>query len=152
YMLPAITVDAPQGCQLCHVDDVGGGTSTLRGFGRLMVQLGVVQYDETSLKAALATLDADYPGFAADIKAGRDPNNDPSGSGSSGEGGATFASNTPIDPQPAYGCEVGRGRGRLAGGGLFLLFAIALGTRRRRRLLAAAGLAASLAGCESDDT
>jgi hypothetical protein len=72
--LPGITIDAPQGCTLCHTTDAGG--TSLRPFGHLLQQYGVTPYDEGSLKQALAALEQEQPQLIDDIKQGRDPNDD----------------------------------------------------------------------------
>jgi hypothetical protein len=93
--LPAITVDPPQGCRLCHETDEGG--AALRSFGKLMQQYGVKPYDEGSLKIALAQLNLDEPRLIDDIRAGRDPNDDTNGQANL--------------HQPEYGCSVSDARG-----------------------------------------
>jgi hypothetical protein len=105
YGLSAKPVDPPQGCMLCHVDDVGGAPTTLRPFGRhLFNEYRVVAYDDASLRAALTLLDSQEPGLAAVIKSGGDPNNGPAGGGATTDGGVAIASDGITDPVPGYGC------------------------------------------------
>ena len=125
--LPAITVDPPNGCTLCHTTDVGG--SSLRAFGSLMQQYGAQPYDEGSLKQALGAAAQNEPQLIADIKAGKDPNDD-SSAGSA--------------HTPEYGCAAG-GQGSAAGawGGLALALGVSFAWRKRRRPLCAPALAPS---------
>jgi hypothetical protein len=87
--LSSITVDPPQGCMLCHPTDAGG--TSLRPFGKLLQQYGLVPYNESSLKQALLALEQNEPQLVDDIRAGRDPNEDPRAA---------------IVHAPAYGCAV----------------------------------------------
>jgi len=72
--LPGITIDPPQGCELCHTSDSGG--TSLRPFGALLLQYGTQPYEESTLEQALGQLTQDEPQLVADIKASRDPNDD----------------------------------------------------------------------------
>ena len=130
--LTVITVDPPNGCTLCHTTDVGG--SSLRAFGSLLQQYGAQPYDEGSLKQALGEAAQNEPQLIADIKAGKDPNDD-SSAGSA--------------HTPEYGCVAG---GREAGrrgtdASAWELLALALGVsvawRKRRRAVCAPALAPS---------
>jgi hypothetical protein len=119
--LPAITIDPPAGCKLCHVNEAGG--DPLSSFGSLMHSLGAVKYDEASVKAALSDVQAAYPQLITDIEQGIDPNTDTSVSGR---------------PVPAYGCAVAPASpidaapGGAAVGVAFGLLA-SIGARRSRR-------------------
>jgi hypothetical protein len=106
--LPGITVDAPQGCTLCHTTDAGG--TSLKEFGHLLQQDGLQPYDEPSLAQALAQVGQEEPQLIDDIRTGVDPSAD--------------AANTGNVHTPEYGCAVARlgaggagGRGRERGGG-----------------------------------
>jgi hypothetical protein len=72
--LSGITIDPPQGCTLCHPTDAGG--TSLQPFGQLLQQYGVQPYDESSLEQALSQVEQNEPQLVADIKDGRDPNDD----------------------------------------------------------------------------
>ena len=85
--LPSLPIDPPQGCTLCHTTDAGG--TALRKFGALVQQYGAQPYQDDTLKGALAAVEEKDPELIADIKAGRDPNDDP---------GASSL------PTPEYGC------------------------------------------------
>lgn len=85
-----ITIDPPQGCKLCHPTDSGG--TSLAPFGTLVLQDGAMPYDEASLTQALAEIELDDPQLIADIRAGRDPNDD--------TGSADVHT-------PEYGCALG---------------------------------------------
>jgi hypothetical protein len=114
--LSAITVDPPQGCTLCHTTDSGG--TALRPFGSLMQQYGTQPYQDDSLRGALAAVEEKEPQLVADIKASRDPNDDP---------GASSL------PTPEYGCSASR-RGSLPGPGWPLAFVALAVTALLRRL------------------
>ncbi|HEY2511511.1 MAG TPA: hypothetical protein VGI39_11670 [Polyangiaceae bacterium] len=126
--LEAITIDPPNGCTLCHTSDAGG--TSLRTFGSLMQQYGAQPYDEGSLKQALGELGQNEPQLIADIKAGKDPNED-SSAGSA--------------HTPEYGCAAG-GQGD-AGASEWWAPALALGAAvawgRRRRACGTPALSAS---------
>ena len=115
--LPAITIDPPQGCTLCHPTDSGG--SALRPLGTLVQQYGAQPYQDGTLEAALGLVQENDPQLIADIEAGRDPNDD--------------NSSTAL-PTPQYGCSVGRGGGdpRLALG--WAALAVVVAAIRRSRL------------------
>jgi len=98
--LPGITVDAPQGCTLCHTTDAGG--TSLKEFGHLLQQDGLQPYDEPSLAQALAQVGQEEPQLIDDIRAGMDPSAD--------------AANTGSVHTPEYGCAVARVGGGDAGG------------------------------------
>ena len=87
--LPGVTIDAPQGCTLCHATDSGG--TALRPFGLLVQQDGTQPYEDATLEGALAEIAQEEPAFIADIKAGRDPNDDDS---------------VTTPPTPQYGCSL----------------------------------------------
>ena len=116
--LSEITVDPPQGCTLCHTTDSGG--TSLRPFGALVQQNGVQPYEDATLEQALGALEQTEPALIADIRAGRDPNDDQS---------ATAL------PTPQYGCAVARApSSESAGWSLpFLALGSVLGARRARR-------------------
>jgi hypothetical protein len=119
--LTGITVGAPEGCTLCHTTNAGG--PSLRAFGQLLFQDGTQPYNEGSLKTALAEVQLDEPALIADIKAGRDPNDDTSGLSSV--------------ETPTYGCATTPARAHAselhAHVGLALVaLAWARGSRRRR--------------------
>jgi MYXO-CTERM domain-containing protein len=120
--LPGITIDPPNGCTLCHASDSGG--TALRPFGLLVQQDGAQPYEDATLEAALGQIDQDQPELIADIKAGHDPNDDPS------------VSALPTTPQ--YGCSSSGGRGSTGWGAASFAVAslVALRRRRRRRLRA----------------
>jgi hypothetical protein len=99
--LTSITIDPPQGCTLCHTSDSGG--QALRTFGALLQQYGVQPYQDDTLKGALAAVEEKEPQFIADIKAGRDPNDDQSASSI---------------PTPEYGCAAAPGLPRSGAGGV----------------------------------
>jgi hypothetical protein len=139
YGLATVPVDPPNGCRLCHTDDIGGTPTTLRPFGRLLyTQLSVLPYDDQSVRSALMQLDTQYPTLAAAIKSGGDPNNAPTtpSSGAMTDGGAAVPVNAiPADPIPEYGCTIGRAR---LGNALSLVWPIGsslalLAFRRHRR-------------------
>jgi hypothetical protein len=88
--LSGITIDPPLGCTLCHATDSGG--TALRPFGTLLQQYGTQPYEDSTLEQALAQVGQNEPQLIADIKAGRDPNDDDS---------ATAL------PTPSYGCALG---------------------------------------------
>jgi hypothetical protein len=115
FDLPAIQIDPPQGCELCHTSDSGG--TSLRPFGALLLQYGVQPYEETTLEQALGEVEQNEPQLVADIKAGRDPNDD--------TGSADVHT-------PEYGCAAAGApaHGRLAW--LAALAPLALTLRRRR--------------------
>jgi hypothetical protein len=122
--LSEITVDPPQGCTLCHSTDSGG--TALRPFGTLVQQDGVQPYEDATLEQALAQIEQSQPALVADIRAGRDPNDDDSAS---------------APPTPQYGCSVGRAgaSGRSPAQTAFLPFAWVLlaslrSARARRRI------------------
>jgi hypothetical protein len=139
YDLSMHAVDQ-QGCQLCHVDDMGGPPTTLRSFGRLLFnEFNVAPYDDGSLRSALMALDSQEPMLGADIKSGADPNNDPTlgmsvTNGDSGGGGSAATTTTITDPVPGYGCAIGpsgrSSKGRTVCGPLGAL-ALVLALRRR---------------------
>jgi hypothetical protein len=87
--LTTITIDPPQGCTLCHTSDAGG--TSLRAFGTLLQQYGTQPYEDSTLEAALGEVAQNEPQLIDDIKAGRDPNDDP---------------NVAPLPSPAYGCDL----------------------------------------------
>jgi hypothetical protein len=91
--LPGITIDAPQGCTLCHTTDSGG--TSLDAFGHLLQQNGLQPYDEPSLAQALDRVGQEDPQLVDDIRAGVDPSAD-----------ATSTGNVHT---PEYGCAIGRG-------------------------------------------
>jgi hypothetical protein len=139
YGLATVAVDPPQGCQLCHVDDIGGTPMTLRPFGRLLsVQFGVAAYDDASLEAALTALDSQDPQLGAEIKNGGNPNTGSAPGGPTADGGAApLAGATPIanaDPVPGYGCTIGSPKsGRAAAFWPIGVLTATLTLRRRRR-------------------
>jgi hypothetical protein len=98
--LPGITIDPPQGCTLCHPTDAGG--TSLQPFGQLLQQYGVQPYDESSLEQALAEVEQNEPQLVADIKDGRDPNDD-AGTANlhSPQYGCALAGGVTIRPDPA---------------------------------------------------
>jgi MYXO-CTERM domain-containing protein len=115
--LPGITIDPPQGCTLCHPTDAGG--TSLQPFGQLLQQYGAQPYDESSLEQALAEVEQNEPQLVADIKNGRNPNDD--------AGAADLHS-------PQYGCALGGHASERPTPALVALAAIALaGWMRRRR-------------------
>jgi len=85
--LSTVTIDPPQGCKLCHINEAGGDPLTI--FGGLLKSFGAVAYSDASLRAALADVQSNYPQLIADIQQGVDPNTDP-----------TIGSR----PTPEYGC------------------------------------------------
>jgi hypothetical protein len=87
--LTSLAIDPPQGCTLCHTSDAGG--TSLRAFGELLLQYGTQPYEDSTLEQALAEVDQNEPQLITDIKAGRDPNDDP---------------NVAPLPTPEYGCNV----------------------------------------------
>jgi hypothetical protein len=91
--LPGITIDAPQGCTLCHTTDAGG--TSLKEFGHLLQQDGLQPYDEPSLAQALAQVGGEEPQLIDDIRAGIDPSAD--------------AASTGNVHTPEYGCGVAIG-------------------------------------------
>jgi hypothetical protein len=97
--LPGITIDAPQGCTLCHTTDAGG--TSLKEFGHLLQQDGLQPYDEPSLAQALAQVGGEEPQLIDDIRAGIDPSAD--------------AASTGNVHTPEYGCGVARGGARARG-------------------------------------
>jgi hypothetical protein len=114
--LTSITVDPPQGCTLCHTTDSGG--TALRTFGALVQQYGAQPYQDDTLKGALAAIEEREPQFIADIKAGRDPNDDQTASSI---------------PTPSYGCAASPLRPRGADGWILALAALAALARIRVR-------------------
>jgi hypothetical protein len=86
--LTKLEIDAPQGCTLCHTSDSGG--TSLRTFGQLVQQYGAQPYQDSTLEGALAAVEVKEPALIDDIKAGRDPNDDPT---------------TSSIPTPGYGCS-----------------------------------------------
>jgi hypothetical protein len=116
--LPAIEVDPPQGCTLCHTTDSGG--KSLRAFGALVEQYGAQPYQASTLVQALAEVEQKEPQLIADIKAGRDPNDDPRASS---------------QPTPEYGCSASRHGGAGSPGLLgWLLAVVALAASRLGRV------------------
>ena len=91
--LPGITIDPPQGCELCHATDAGG--TSLRPFGTILLQYGTQPYQENTLEAALGQVAQNEPQLLADIKAGKDPNDD---------------SSSTVMPTPEYGCATAPAR------------------------------------------
>jgi hypothetical protein len=89
--LPGVTVDAPQGCTLCHTTDSGG--TALRPFGVLVQDDGARPYEDATLEAALGQIGQDNPQLVEDIQAGRDPNDD---------------TGSDARPTPRYGCSIAR--------------------------------------------
>jgi hypothetical protein len=98
---PAVEADLQMtqqpNCALCHLGGVGQAGTVTTPFGQSMRARGLVAYDETSLRNALAALagemtDSDADGVAdiTELKDGTDPNVPTGGS-------------APIVPQ--YGCE-----------------------------------------------
>jgi hypothetical protein len=116
--LPGITIDPPNGCTLCHTTDSGG--ASLRPFGLLVQQDGAQPYEDATLEAALGEIAQSQPGLIADIKAGSDPNEDPS---------------VNALPTPSYGCVQAAGASPITRNGLSLAVGaiLALGVIRRRR-------------------
>jgi uncharacterized protein (TIGR03382 family) len=118
-MLSRITIDPPNGCTLCHPTDAGG--TTLKPFGNLLQQYGVVPYNTASLAAALGEVEMNQPQLIADIKAGRDPSPD--------------INNVPT---PEYGCAVTQSREGSGPGAAWCvsvaLFAVGRARRRARRV------------------
>ncbi len=118
--LPGITIDPPQGCELCHTSDSGG--TSLRPFGTVVQQYGAQPYQENTLEAALGQIAQNEPQLVADIKASKDPNTD------------TGPTNVHT---PEYGCGASPGRAELPGWPACLGVIVAVGLRRsraRRRL------------------
>jgi hypothetical protein len=127
YGLNAVPVDPPNGCELCHQDDLGGDPTTLRPFGRLLyTQFHVEPYDDDSLRSALGQLDSQYTNLADDIATGKDPNSDIGG----GEGGVAIH----VDPVPMYGCAVGAGSRGSGAAVIFGALAAAAIYRPKRRI------------------
>ncbi|HZU82636.1 MAG TPA: hypothetical protein VE987_06955 [Polyangiaceae bacterium] len=171
YALPAV-VDPPNGCQVCHVDDNGGGPTTLRPFGQLLSQQYLVNpYDETSLTSALGELASQQPLVASDLMNGRDPNGDVGVTSTTLADGAVASTGaSPLDPTPSYGCSTAAAD--LRGGGpplgvasacaATLLLLARRGKRRsaaprgaaraRALVLAMGGTAAGSAACELGDS
>jgi MYXO-CTERM domain-containing protein len=111
--LPSITIDAPNGCTLCHTTDAGG--TALHPFGQLLQSYGVGPYDQNSLKLALEEIALQEPQLIADIKAGKDPNGDISAS------------------SVQYGCSATSGPRDRASAAAFVLAAVALVLLERAR-------------------
>jgi hypothetical protein len=132
YGLSSVPIDPPQGCRLCHVDDIGGTPTTLRPFGRMLyTQFGVVPYDDQSLRSALMALDSQYPIAAAEIKSGADPNTAEAPAVDAGAGGG--GSRVGGDPVPYYGCAI-HARANAAAGGWPIGALLALVALRRRKV------------------
>jgi hypothetical protein len=117
-------IEAPMGCELCHVSDQGG-TVELRPFGNLLVAnygLPRTAEEDAVLMGALAGLEALNPKIYTDMQHGLDPNTDP----------ALTAEEL---PQPEYGCSVARTRsdGPIGIGILLAGLPLACVLRRRRR-------------------
>jgi hypothetical protein len=116
--LKAITIDPPQGCELCHTTDSGG--TSLRPFGTLLQQYGAQPYQENTLEAALGQVAQNEPELIADIQASKDPNDD------------TDAASDVHTPE--YGCATAPARVVEQSGSWALLLALgALGALKIRR-------------------
>ncbi|WP_394829145.1 thrombospondin type 3 repeat-containing protein [Pendulispora albinea] len=121
-----LQLNAAPPCTLCHLTDSGGKGTVVTPFGRLMMQRGLVEEDETALKTALMAVEAegkdsdgDGVGDIAELRAGTDPNTPPGGEASI----------------PAYGCgaQVSPGRALPNAGLVLLAAAVTIGLRRRAR-------------------
>ncbi|MBI1948151.1 MAG: hypothetical protein HYS27_20850 [Deltaproteobacteria bacterium] len=87
-----LTLDRAPQCTVCHVTGSGGDGTATKPFAVSMVAAGLEPFDEASLEAAVAQLDADGTdsdgdgaGDVEELRAGTDPNAPP-GTGLEGEG------------------------------------------------------------------
>ena len=118
-------------CSLCHRGTPAVGTVTTP-FGISMRQRGLRMYDDPSLRAALAAMeaervDSDGDGVADidELRAGTNPN-----VGTLADGGA--APSTTDFPEPSYGVGCATGAGSAQSAALVALAAIAALAVRRR--------------------
>jgi MYXO-CTERM domain-containing protein len=121
-MLPAgkiASIFPPDGCHLCHVNEIGGDPLTT--FGILMKSNGAVKNEDATVGPALDAIQMQDPQLIADLTMGKDPNLD------------MMQPTLSTDPVPGYGClsVTPHGPARLAGP--LLLAGLGLSVARRRR-------------------
>jgi hypothetical protein len=111
-------------CTICHTDSNGGRGTAIKPFAVYLRSRGLVEFDETSLRNALAAAQAEMQGMAylAALKKGLDPNaSAPNGS-------------APQIAPPDYGCGAQvASRSGPAGAAPLLLTSVVLGIVRRRK-------------------
>jgi hypothetical protein len=113
------TIFPPDGCHLCHVEEAGGKPHT--PFGTLVYASGAIPYQDSTLVAALNSIEMNQPQLIADLRAGMDPNADMS------------TSSQNLDPVISYGCgSIARGPCSPCGAVLVLGSGLVALVRRRR--------------------
>ena len=138
-----LSLKAAPDCSLCHTTGDQGGKGTVNTpFGKSVRAHGLVEYDESALKNALAAMatdgtdsDGDCIGDVAELKAGTNPDV-PDGTQTCDAGAGNGASAGPTLEEPRYGCGAhvaSRAHGESFGAiALTSLLALAFASRRKR--------------------